>query len=126
MKSGVAMMVSAILKAKVEDLTPSGDIICAIVSDEEAGGIYGAKYLIENHSNLFKGVKYAIGEFGGFTLYVGKKKFYPIMVAEKRPCRIKVIVRGPSGHGALPMHGGAAAKSANIITRLDKHNMPVH
>ena len=126
MKGGIAMMVSAMLKAKVEYLTPPGDIICAIVSDEEAGGIYGAKYLIENHSNLFKGVKYAIGEFGGFTLYVGKKKFYPIMVAEKRPCWIKVIVRGPSGHGALPMHGGAAAKSANIITRLDKHNMPVH
>ncbi len=71
------MMVSAILRAKVEDLTPPGDIICAIVSDKKAGGIYGAKYLIENHSNLFKGVKYAIGEFGGFTLYVGKKKFYP-------------------------------------------------
>ncbi len=39
------------------------------------------------------------------------------MVAEKRPCRIKVIVKGPSGHGALPMHGGAAAKSANMITQ---------
>jgi acetylornithine deacetylase/succinyl-diaminopimelate desuccinylase-like protein len=126
MKGGVAMMVSAMLKAKTDGLTPSGDIICAIVSDEEAGGVYGAKYLIENHSSLFKEVKYAIGEFGGFTLYVGKKKFYPIMVSEKRPCWIKVIVRGPSGHGALPMHGGAAAKSANIITRLDKHNMPVH
>jgi len=126
MKGGVAMMVSVLLKAKAENLTPPGDVICAIVSDEEAGGTYGAKYLIEDHPDIFKGVKYAIGEFGGFTLYVGKKKFYPIMVAEKRPCRIKIIIRGPSGHGALPMHGGASAKAGAILSKLDTHNMPVH
>jgi len=126
MKGGVAMMVSVLLKAKAENLTPPGDVICAIVSDEEAGGTYGAKYLIEDHPDIFKGVKYAIGEFGGFTLYVGKKKFYPIMVAEKRPCRIKIIIRGPSGHGALPMHGGASAKAGAILGKLDTHNMPVH
>jgi acetylornithine deacetylase/succinyl-diaminopimelate desuccinylase-like protein len=126
MKGGVAMMVSAMLKAKTESIIPFGDVILAIVSDEEAGGEYGAKYLTENHPDLFKGVKYAIGEFGGFTLYVGKKKFYPIMVAEKRPCRIKIIIRGPSGHGALPMHGGASAKTGAILCKLDKYKMPVH
>jgi len=126
MKGGVAMMVSALLKTKAENLTPPGDIICVIVSDEEAGGTYGAKYLIEDHPDIFKGVKYAIGEFGGFTLYVGRKKFYPIMVAEKRPCRIKIIIRGPSGHGALPMHGGASAKAGAILSKLDRYNMPVH
>lgn len=126
MKGGVAMMVSALLKAKAEGLTPPGDVICAIVSDEEAGGEYGTKYLVENHYDLFKGIKYAIGEFGGFTLYIGEKKFYPIMVAEKRACKIKVIIRGPSGHGALPMHGGATAKAGAILSKLDKCSMPVH
>jgi len=126
MKGGVAMMVSALLRAKAENLTPPGDIVLAIVCDEEQGSEYGAKYLIENHSNLFKGIRYAIGEFGGFTFYIGKKKFYPIMVSEKHVCYIKVIVRGPSGHGALPIHGGAAAKLGAILNNLDKHSMPVH
>ena len=126
MKGGVAMMVSALLRAKAENLTPPGDIVLAIVSDEEQGSEYGAKYIVENHSNLFKGIRYAIGEFGGFTFYVGKKKFYPIMVSEKHLCYIKVIVRGPSGHGALPIHGGAAAKVGTLLNNLDKHSMPVH
>jgi len=126
MKGGVAMMVSALIRAKAENLTPPGDIVLAIVSDEEQGSEYGAKYLVENHSNLFKGVRYAIGEFGGFTFYVGKKKFYPIMVSEKHVCYIKVIVRGPSGHGALPIHGGAAAKVGTLLNKLDKHSLPVH
>ena len=126
MKGGVAMMVSALIRAKAENLTPPGDIVLAIVSDEEQGSEYGAKYLVENHSNLFKGIRYAIGEFGGFTFYVGKKKFYPIMVSEKQLCYIKVIVRGPSGHGALPIHGGAAAKLGTLLNNLNKHSLPVH
>lgn len=126
MKGGVAMMISALLRAKAENLTPAGDIVLAIVCDEEQGSEYGAKYLVENHSNLFKGIRYAIGEFGGFTFYVGKKKFYPIMVSEKALCYIKVIVRGPSGHGALTIHGGAAAKLGTLLNNLDKHSLPVH
>ena len=126
MKGGVAMMVSALLQAKAENLTPPGDVICAIVSDEEAGGIYGARYLVENHPDLFKGIKYAIGEFGAFTFYIGKKKFYPIMVSEKALCNIKITVRGPSGHGSLPLRGGATARLGTLLSKLDKKKMPVH
>ena len=126
MKGGVAMMVSALLRAKSENITPPGDVVLAIVSDEEQGAEYGTKYLIENHPDLFEGVKYAIGEFGAFTFYVGKKKFYPIMVSEKALCYIKITVRGPSGHGSLPLRGGATARLGTLLSKLDKKKMPVH
>ena len=58
---------------------------------------------------------YAIGEFGGFSLFVGKKKFYPIMVAEKQLCWLKATVRGPASHGSLPARGGAMAILANYL-----------
>jgi len=86
MKGGVAMMLAAFLRAKSEHLKLHGDVILAIVSDEEAGGVYGTKYLVENHADLFDGIRYAIGEFGGFTFYVGKRRFYPVMIAEKQIC----------------------------------------
>ena len=126
MKGGVAMMVSALLRAKSENITPPGDVVLAIVSDEEQGAEYGTRYLIENHPDLFEGVKYAIGEFGAFTFYVGKKKFYPIMVSEKALCYIKITVRGPSGHGSLPLRGGATARLGTLLSKLDKKKMPVH
>jgi acetylornithine deacetylase/succinyl-diaminopimelate desuccinylase-like protein len=126
MKGGIAMMLAAILRAKAEYLTPSGDVVLVILSDEEAGGEYGAKYLVENHSDQFAGIRYAIGEFGGFTAHIGKKKFYPIQVAEKQGCWIKATIRGPGGHGARPMRGGAMAKLADLLYRLDKHRLPVH
>lgn len=120
------MIVSSFLRAKAENLNPPGDIVLAIVSDEESGGRYGSKYLVENHSGLFKDIQYAIGEFGGFTLYIGKKKFYPIMVSERQICYIKASVSGPSGHASLPMRGGASAKLAELLKKLDKHCLPVH
>src|SRR5215204_4312029 len=101
MKGGVAMMLAAFLRANAEGLQPPGDILLAIVSDEEVGGDDGAKFLVEHHAELFKDIRYAIGEFGGFSLNVGKQRFYPIMVAEKQVCWMKATVRGRGGHGSI-------------------------
>jgi acetylornithine deacetylase/succinyl-diaminopimelate desuccinylase-like protein len=126
MKGGVAMMVAAFLRAHAEGLQPPGDIILAIVSDEEVGGDFGAKYLVQEHAELFKDVRYAIGEFGGFTLQIGKKRFYPIMIAEKQICWMKVTARGQGGHGSMPVRGGAMARLADALKKLDEHHTPVH
>lgn len=126
MKGGVAMMVSAFLRVNAEGLHPPGDIVLAIVSDEEAGGDFGAKFLVEEHPELFKGIKYAIGEFGGFTLTIGGKRFYPIMISEKQICWMKATVRGQGGHGSMPEKGGAAAKLARLLKALDENDLPIH
>lgn len=125
-KGGVAMLLAAFLRAKAEELTPPGDVVLVIVSDEESGGEYGARYLVENHAELFEGIRYAIGEFGGFTSYIGKHKFYPIMVAEKQPCKVRATVRGPGGHGSLPVRGGVTVRLARLLQRLDECRSPVH
>jgi acetylornithine deacetylase/succinyl-diaminopimelate desuccinylase-like protein len=126
MKGGVAMMLSAFLRAKIEGLQLPGDVVLAIVSDEEAFGDFGAKFLVEKHPDLFDGIRYAIGEFGGFSFYVGKQRFYPIMVAEKQVCWMKATVRGQGGHGSLPVRGGAMAKLSKLLQKLDKNRLPVH
>ncbi|MCB0102429.1 MAG: M20/M25/M40 family metallo-hydrolase [Anaerolineales bacterium] len=126
MKGGVAMMVAAFLRANAEGLRPPGDIVLAIVSDEEAGGDYGAKFLVEQHPELFKDIKHAIGEFGGFTLTIGGKRFYPIMISEKQVCWMKATVRGEGGHGSMPVKGGVMAKLSRLLKALDENDLPVH
>ena len=126
MKGGVAMMLAAFLRVKAEGLQPAGDILLAIVSDEEAGGDFGAKFLVEEHPALFKDIRYAIGEFGGFALQIGKKRFYPIMISEKQICWMKATVRGQGGHGSMPVRGGAMAQIAQLLKQLDENHTPVH
>ncbi|MDK8182488.1 M20/M25/M40 family metallo-hydrolase [Paenibacillus sp. UMB4589-SE434] len=128
MKGGVAMMIAAFMRAYVEGTYLAGDVILLVVSDEEAGGEYGAKYLVEQHPHLFDGVKYAIGEFGGFSLYVGNRKLYPIMIAEKQVCWLRATIRGDGGHGSLSGNGGtnSMAKLADMLLRLQRAKWPVH
>lgn len=126
MKGGIAMMTAALLRAKLEGASLPGDVILAALSDEENWGDYGARYLVEEHADLFAGVRYALGELGGFSLEIGAKRFYPIMVAEKQGCAVTATVRGPGGHGSLPLRGGAMAKLADLLQRLDTHRLPAH
>ncbi len=126
MKGGIAMLLSAFLQAKVEGFRPAGDLLFLALSDEEVGGKNGAKFLAQEHPDLFEGVRYALGEFGGFTLYVGDHIFYPIQIAEKGLCRLKVSFHGPAGHGSHPIRGGAMAKLARFLLQLDRHRLPVH
>ncbi|VAW32376.1 hypothetical protein MNBD_CHLOROFLEXI01-719 [hydrothermal vent metagenome] len=126
MKGGVAMMVAAFLKMQMEGITPPGDIILTILSDEETGGELGARFLVEEHPEQFENVQFAIGEFGGFTMQVAGQTFFPIMVAEKQLCSLQLTVRGPGGHGSSPIQGGAMAKLGSILRKLDSTRLPVH
>jgi acetylornithine deacetylase/succinyl-diaminopimelate desuccinylase-like protein len=126
MKSGVAMMIAALLRAKAEGLQPPGDIILAVVSDEEDGGDDGAKFLVQEHAAFFEEVRYALGEFGGFSMYIGGNCFYPIMVAEKQFCHLEATIMGPGGHGSMPVRGGAMAKLARFLRQVDRQRLPVH
>jgi acetylornithine deacetylase/succinyl-diaminopimelate desuccinylase-like protein len=126
MKSGVAMLLAAFLKAKAANSSLPGDVIFCAVADEEAGGDFGSRFLVDNHADLFKDVKYAFGEFGGFTMSMGGKRLYPIMVAEKQCCWMKVTFHGRGGHGSMPVHHQAMAKLARFLSLLDRNQLPYH
>ena len=126
MKGGVVMLLQAFLRAKAEGLRPAGDVLLALVSDEEADGFFGARYLVEEHPDLFQGIRYAIGESGGFSFFLGRQRFYPIMVAEKQVCRLRATLRGSGGHGSLSNHGGAMSRLGSMLQDLDRGEMPVH
>lgn len=126
MKSGIAMMLAAFLKARAEEAPLPGDVIFCAVADEEAGGDYGSRFLVNEHAPLFKDVKYAFGEFGGFNMSMGGKRMYPIMVAEKQCCWMKITFHGRGGHGSMPVHHQAMAKLARVLCLLDQKRLPYH
>ena len=126
MKSGVAMMIAAFLQAAATEPRPPGDVLLCLLSDEEAGSRFGARFVVEEHAELFDGVRFAIGEFGGFTLDVAGRRFYPLMVSEKRMSVIRATLRGPAGHGSLPLRGGAMGRLGRLLAALDRRRLPVH
>ena len=126
MKAGVAMLVQAFLRAKREGAELPGDLVLVVLSDEENGGDLGAKFIVEEQPELLEGIRYALGEFGGFSLTIGGKRFYPIQVAEKQICWLKATIHGPGGHGALVQRGGTVARLGKLLRDLDRKRLPVH
>jgi acetylornithine deacetylase/succinyl-diaminopimelate desuccinylase-like protein len=85
MKGGVAMMVGAVLRAVAAGAEPPGDVLVTMLVDEEAGSRHGAAFLVECHAELFDGVRYALGEFGGFSLALGGgRRVYPFRSPRSR------------------------------------------
>ena len=126
MKDGLTMMVCSLLRAVEEGFVPRGDILLAVLSDEEAGGDCGARFLVEQHADLFEGVRYSIGEVGGYSLHLEGKRFYPVQMTEKQVCWLRAVIKGPGGHGSVPMRDGAMARLGHILTALNTHDFPVH
>ncbi|HEX3909966.1 MAG TPA: M20/M25/M40 family metallo-hydrolase [Solirubrobacteraceae bacterium] len=126
MKGGVAMLLAAFMRAQASGLQPPGDLILCLMADEEAGSPLGAEFLVREHPELFEGVRYSIGEFGGFTMDIAGRRFYPIMVAEKQVCWTRATLRGPAGHGSMPVRGGAMGGLGKLLHALDRRRLPVH
>ncbi len=126
MKGPVAMFVSAFLRAARGELELPGDVILVVLSDEENGGDFGAKFLVEEHPELFEDVHHALGEAGGISQVVAGKRFYPIQLGEKQICWLKATVRGPGGHGAMIHRDGTMARLARMLDDLNRKRMPIH
>ena len=118
----VAAQVQTFIKLHEEDFQPKGELILLVVSDEEAGGTHGAKWMIENHPELVQ-TDYAVTEAGGISIAPGKILF---MAGEKGVARKRVSFRGKAGHGSMP-HGSdnAVVKLSEAVTRLSRYDPPV-
>jgi len=123
MKGGLAMMLSAFVAAK--NSPPPGDVIFCVVSDEETGGQDGAGFLVDNHPELFAGVKHALGEFGAFSFDLFGRRFMPIQVDERQFVGITAHISEAGGHAALSGTANAAVSAAQFVRGVSRLALPV-
>lgn len=102
------------------------DIVLAFLADEEAGGTYGARHLVDHHPDLFEGVTEAISEVGGFSFTVNEqRRLYLIQTAEKGIHWMKLTVAGTAGHGSMIHRDNAITELSEAVARLGRHTFPV-
>ncbi|MFD5087339.1 M20/M25/M40 family metallo-hydrolase [Kitasatospora sp. NPDC058201] len=105
---------------------PPRDLVLAFLADEEAGGTYGARYLVDKHPALFEGVTEAIGEVGGFSFTVNDKaRLYLVETAEKGMHWMRLTVDGRAGHGSMENDDNAITELCEAVARLGRHQFPL-
>ncbi|MCX5801330.1 MAG: M20/M25/M40 family metallo-hydrolase [Candidatus Eisenbacteria bacterium] len=122
-KDLTSMELMALLLAKRAGLKLKRDVILAATADEEAGGTYGVKWLIQNHFDEIK-AEYVINE-GGLGLNQNGRKVLFCQCAEKGICWIRINIKGEGGHGSLPTRNNPVLLTGEIISRIGKHVFPV-
>jgi acetylornithine deacetylase/succinyl-diaminopimelate desuccinylase-like protein len=93
------------------------DVLFTATADEEAGGLAGARWLVDNRPEWLQ-ADGALNEAGGVSIELGGRRFYPIQVAEKGFIVYRLRVRGTAGHGSMPREDNAAVLAARIVERL--------
>ncbi|MFC2134555.1 M20 family metallopeptidase [Bacteroidota bacterium] len=92
-----------------------GEFIAVFTSDEEKGGEYGAKFLIEN--KLLDADIAIVADSSG--------EMQEIIVGEKGILNLKVTAKGKKWHSAYPMDGGknAVVMMSKFLSKLENYTL---
>ncbi|GAA3755988.1 M20/M25/M40 family metallo-hydrolase [Salinactinospora qingdaonensis] len=126
MKDMDAMILAVLRQRMREGRRPPRDIVLAFLADEEAGGTWGAQWLVDQHPELFADCTEAISEVGGFSLTINQdRRLYLIETAEKGIAWLRLTARGKAGHGSMVNDDNAVTELAEAVARLGRHTFPV-
>jgi acetylornithine deacetylase/succinyl-diaminopimelate desuccinylase-like protein len=124
MKDMDAIMLAVARQRLKEGRKPARDVVLAFTADEEAGGNWGARFLVEQHPDYFDGVTEAIGEVGGFSVPVGDQRVYAVQTAEKGLAWMRLTATGTAGHGSMIHSDNAVTALAEALARIGRHQWP--
>jgi acetylornithine deacetylase/succinyl-diaminopimelate desuccinylase-like protein len=79
----------------------SRPVIFVATADEEAGGAFGAGWLVKNRPEIFADAGLLLNE-GGFGIESGDRQMIGVEVAQKVPLWLRLTVTDRPGHGSAP------------------------
>jgi acetylornithine deacetylase/succinyl-diaminopimelate desuccinylase-like protein len=126
MKGMDAMMLTVLGELHRSGRRPRRDLVVAFFADEEAGGVYGARWLVDHHPELFAGATEAVSEVGGFSTEIRGQRAYLLQTAEKGLSWLNLTANGAPGHGSGVHHDNAVTRLSGAVHRIGQHEWPLH
>ena len=126
MKDMEAMTLALVRQWARTGVQPPRDVVVAFLADEEAGGVKGARWLVDNRPEEFSGCTEAVSEVGGFSVTIRDDlRLYPIQTAEKGMAWLRLVARGRPGHGSMRNEDNAVTRLAEAVARIGRYEFPV-
>jgi len=125
MKDGDAMFLAVVRAWARAGYTPPRNILLIFFADEEAGSVYGSRWLVKNRPEIFEGYTEAISEVGGFSVTItGGHRLYFVETAEKGIQWMQLTATGDAGHGSFINPANAITKLARAVSRIGEYQWP--
>ena len=124
MKDFLGMLLSVVRDRARTGRMPARPITLAFTADEEAGGLFGAHWIVDHHRELLAGCTEAVGEIGGFTTWVGDRRLYLVESGEKGIAWVHLVADGTAGHGSMRQPDNAVEHLVAALSRVATSTWP--
>jgi acetylornithine deacetylase/succinyl-diaminopimelate desuccinylase-like protein len=116
------LMVALLLKRL--NIPLDRDVIFLAESGEEGSVEYGIAHMVEKHFVKID-AEYALAEGGSVTRKAGKTLFASVQTTEKIPRPLRLIARGPAGHGSVPLRNNAIVHLSQAVAKVAAWQTPM-
>jgi acetylornithine deacetylase/succinyl-diaminopimelate desuccinylase-like protein len=125
MKNMDAMIIAIFRMWSRKGIKPPRNIVLAFFADEEAGSLFGSRWMVANHPEVFKDCSEAISEVGGFSVTVSdSKRLYFIETAQKGIHWIRLSAQGRAGHGSMMNPENSLTRLSEAVSAIGNHTWP--
>lgn len=125
MKNMDAMIIAIFRMWARKGIKPARNIVLAFFADEEAGSLFGSRWMVAKHPEVFKGCSEAISEVGGFSVTVaGDKRLYFIEAAQKGIHWMRLSASGRAGHGSMMNPENALTRLSEAVSKVGNYEWP--
>ena len=124
MKGHGIIQLMAFIALKRAGVQLSRDLVYVGNADEEIGGL-GSRTFLERHPDLVKRIEYVLTEGADTRVEKGRVRWFGIDVGEKRTWWKKLVVRGTTSHGSVPLGDNPVERLVRALGRIVAYDAPV-
>ena len=123
-KDNVVACLMVMLMLKRMNTPLDRDVIFLAEASEEGGGADGIGYMVREHFDEID-AEYCFAEGGGVVRSSGKIQYAAVATTEKISRGARLVARGISGHGSVPLRSNAIVHLANAVAKVAAWRTPV-
>ena len=99
------------------------DVVFLATADEEAGGMFGVGWLIENRPEIFEDIGILLNEGGGGSR-VGQSVVFSVEVTQKVPVWLRLYAVDRPGHGSSPRTTSSVTRIVQALNTMLENPFP--
>jgi acetylornithine deacetylase/succinyl-diaminopimelate desuccinylase-like protein len=124
MKGHGIIQLMALVALKRAGVRLARDLVYVGNADEEIGGL-GSRTFLERHPDLVKRIEYVLTEGADTRVENGKVRWFGIDVGEKRTWWKKLVARGTTSHGSVPLGDNPVERLIRALDRIVAYETPL-
>jgi len=124
MKGHGIIQLMALIALKRAGVALTRDLVYVGNADEEIGGL-GSRTFVARHPDLVKEIEYVLTEGADTRVEKGKVRWFGIDVGEKRTWWKRMVVKGTTSHGSVPLGDNPVERLVRALDRIVAYQTPV-